>query len=101
MGDAHEGYYEDAMNELDRYDYPDGGCLGAFDRFEHEKETFYEQAGNDWREGDKCPICSGHLRERVNKHTQNVFLGCSNFPRCKKSISYRHTPPSSNEEIPF
>lgn len=30
-----------------------------------------------------CPRCTGKLVRRTNKGTGEVFLGCSNFSRCR------------------
>ena len=38
--------------------------------------------------GDKCD-CGGLLVLRTNSITNTKFLGCNNFPKCKKSKSYR------------
>jgi DNA topoisomerase I len=38
--------------------------------------------------GVRCPECGGELVERVNKK-KKVFYGCSNFPRCQFTTSYK------------
>lgn len=30
-----------------------------------------------------CPKCNGKLVIRVNSKTEEKFLGCSNYPKCK------------------
>lgn len=30
-----------------------------------------------------CPRCDGKLVKRVNRSTQEIFLGCTNYPKCK------------------
>lgn len=39
--------------------------------------------------GDKCGRvgCKGKMVERTNSKTQTKFLGCSEFPKCKRSYS--------------
>lgn len=39
--------------------------------------------------GDKCDQvgCKGHLVEKTNLKTNTKFLGCSEFPKCKRSYS--------------
>lgn len=39
--------------------------------------------------GDKCDQsgCNGIMVERTNSKTKTKFLGCSEFPKCKKSYS--------------
>ena len=36
--------------------------------------------------GDRCSRmgCAGHLVERRNKMTGKKFLGCSEFPKCRR-----------------
>lgn len=34
-----------------------------------------------------CPKCGKELIERVNKHTGEIFVGCTGFPNCKFSKS--------------
>ncbi len=41
--------------------------------------------------GIPCPECSGELVERVNKRKQ-VFYGCSKFPQCHFTTSYKPLP---------
>ncbi len=41
--------------------------------------------------GIPCPECGGELVERVNKRKQ-VFYGCSNFPQCRFTTSYKPLP---------
>lgn len=41
--------------------------------------------------GIPCPACGGELVERVNKRKQ-VFYGCSNFPKCQFTTSYKPLP---------
>ena len=37
--------------------------------------------------GDDCPECeTGEFVERTNSKNGNKFLGCSNFPRCKRTV---------------
>jgi len=38
-----------------------------------------------------CPQCGGELVERVNKR-KKVFYGCSNFPQCQFTTSYKPIP---------
>lgn len=39
--------------------------------------------------GDKCDRigCKGHFVERTNSKTNAKFIGCSEFPKCKRSYS--------------
>lgn len=39
-----------------------------------------------------CPRCDGKMVRRKNRETDEHFLGCSNYPRCK------HTQPVEPEE---
>lgn len=43
---------------------------------------------------DKCPIsgCGGRLVVRTNRGTEEQFLGCSNYPKC------RYTEPIDDED---
>ena len=34
-----------------------------------------------------CPNCSAKMVIRKNSKNGNEFFGCSNFPKCRKSIS--------------
>lgn len=34
---------------------------------------------------EKCPKCNAPLKKIISKKTGKVFLGCSNFPKCKYS----------------
>lgn len=38
------------------------------------------------REDGSCQ-CGGHAIERVNRGTGEVFWGCSNYPKCRSSVS--------------
>jgi len=49
---------------------------------EHHVEQLHER----FESTTLCPRCSGDLVRRQSRklgHEQNVFLGCSNFPRCR------------------
>jgi ssDNA-binding Zn-finger/Zn-ribbon topoisomerase 1 len=38
--------------------------------------------------GDSCPNgCGGKMAVRVRKKDSKFFLGCTNFPKCKRTIS--------------
>jgi len=41
--------------------------------------------------GIHCPQCGGELVERTNKR-KKVFYGCSNFPKCQFTTSYKPIP---------
>lgn len=41
------------------------------------------------RAGDKCPNCGGTLARRTNHKTRQRFLGCSNYPICRRTYSLR------------
>jgi DNA topoisomerase-1 len=43
--------------------------------------------------GVSCPQCGGELVKRINKK-KKVFYGCSNFPRCQFTTSYKPIPQS-------
>lgn len=30
-----------------------------------------------------CPDCDGPMKERTNRSTGEIFLGCSDFPKCR------------------
>ena len=36
----------------------------------------------------KCPGCGSHMVPRTNKTNNSTFLGCSNYPRCKKTQKF-------------
>ena len=37
--------------------------------------------------GDDCPKCNkGLVVQRINRTTEQEFLGCSQFPKCKWSL---------------
>ncbi len=52
---------------------------GLFSNWQHSNEV-----KNRYKSTTKCPKCGCDLVKRVsNKDNRNVFLGCSNYPRCK------------------
>jgi len=42
--------------------------------------------------GVRCPQCGGELVERISKKRKKVFYGCSNFPQCQFTTSYKPIP---------
>lgn len=34
-----------------------------------------------------CPECGGPMKERTNRSTGEIFLGCSDFPKCRGTRS--------------
>ena len=62
-----------------------------------DRDFNHTYGGHDWfgddygdhriKRGKKehDPNCTGQLVTRVNSHTGQTFLGCSNFPKCKYS----------------
>jgi len=74
------------------------------DTFDHYGDAYYDDLEEqEWRNsrfasfgpivqkpkkiGDKCTQCNGTLISRINKKTNVHFLGCSEYPRCKKSFA--------------
>lgn len=40
--------------------------------------------GHDW-----CPDCGAPMQVKVNRRTNQPFLGCSKYPDCKGTRQYR------------
>jgi len=38
---------------------------------------------------NKCPLCGSRPQPRKQKASGNVFLGCSNYPRCDGIVDLR------------
>jgi ssDNA-binding Zn-finger/Zn-ribbon topoisomerase 1 len=36
-----------------------------------------------WRLANDCPDCGAPLRLRRNRREKNLFVGCSDYPRCR------------------
>ena len=57
---------------------------------EMEEAPFvYVNSRRIFHEGENCYNhgCSGHFVLRINKKTNQKFLGCSNFPKCKANAN--------------
>ena len=39
--------------------------------------------------GPQCPVCSSKMKKKSNRKTGAAFWGCSEFPKCKGSLSVR------------
>lgn len=81
MGDHAEDSIDQGLNLYwDDDGYPSDGdwCrVGEFEGGTSKKPL---------KAGDPCPSCKSPLLLRVNCRTKQQFLGCSAFPRCKRTF---------------